>query len=175
LRGFANLAGRLCGFVRARWLFRGCDLGALVWTGGRVHVEALGSLRIGDRVQIMGGIVPGELICGEGAELVVGASCIFNYGVAIEATRSVRVGARTQIGSMTRIRDGDGRSVAPVVIGDDVWLAHGVLVEPGVRIGDGAVVSAGSVVVSDIPPRSFASGNPARCVSAELFSRLRRA
>src|SRR3954464_70932 len=156
-RGLLDLAGRAAGFVRARWIFKDCDLGARVWAGGRVHVEALGSLRIGERVQIMGGIVSGELVCGKGAELVIGPRCIFNYGVSIEATRSVRVGARTQIGAMTRIRDGDGRSTAPVVIGEDVWLAHGILVEPGVHIGDGAVVSAGSVVVSDVPPRSLAS------------------
>jgi maltose O-acetyltransferase len=67
-------------------------------------------------------------------------------------------------GSMVRIRDAGEGGVAAVLIGDDVWLAHGAIVEPGVTIGAGSVVSAGSVVRSDVPPRSLAVGNPAVCV-----------
>ena len=52
----------------------------------------------------------------------------------------------------------------PVTIGDDVWIATGVLVLPGVTIGDGCVIGAGSVVVKDIPPHSLAAGNPCRVI-----------
>jgi len=48
------------------------------------------------------------------------------------------------------------------VVGHDVWLGYRALVMPGVTIGHGAVVAAGSVVVSDIPPYAIAGGNPAR-------------
>jgi virginiamycin A acetyltransferase len=48
------------------------------------------------------------------------------------------------------------------VVGHDVWLGYRVLVMPGVTIGHGAVVAAGSVVVGDIPPYAIAGGNPAR-------------
>ena len=48
------------------------------------------------------------------------------------------------------------------VVGHDVWLGYRTLVMPGVTIGHGAVVAAGSVVVSDIPPYAIAGGNPAR-------------
>src|SRR3954447_1301234 len=48
------------------------------------------------------------------------------------------------------------------VVGHDVWLGYWTLVMPGVTIGHGAVVAAGSVVVSDIPPYAIAGGNPAR-------------
>jgi maltose O-acetyltransferase len=54
------------------------------------------------------------------------------------------------------------------VLGDDVWVAHGALIEPGVTIGDGAVVSAGAVVTSDVPPRTLAIGNPARVMPLSL-------
>ncbi len=52
----------------------------------------------------------------------------------------------------------------PIVLGNDVWLASGVIVCGGVTIGDGAVVGAGSVVTRDIPPHTFAAGVPARVI-----------
>lgn len=48
------------------------------------------------------------------------------------------------------------------VLGNDVWLGYGVTVMPGVRIGHGAIVAAGSVVTRDIPDYAIAGGNPAR-------------
>lgn len=48
------------------------------------------------------------------------------------------------------------------VIGNDVWIGYESLIMPGVKIGDGAIVAARSVVVSDIPPYTVAGGNPAR-------------
>ena len=52
--------------------------------------------------------------------------------------------------------------VREVVIGDNVWIGHCCMIFPGVRIGDGSVVSAGSVVHSHVPPRAVVAGNPAR-------------
>jgi virginiamycin A acetyltransferase len=48
------------------------------------------------------------------------------------------------------------------VIGNDVWIGYEALILPGVRIGDGAIIGARSVVVSDIPAYTIAGGNPAR-------------
>ena len=48
------------------------------------------------------------------------------------------------------------------LIGNDVWIGYEALIMPGVKIGDGAVIAARSVVVSDIPPYVVAGGNPAR-------------
>jgi maltose O-acetyltransferase len=50
----------------------------------------------------------------------------------------------------------------PIVIGNDVWLGTRVIVLPGVRIGDGAVIGAGSVVTRDVSPRTIVAGAPAR-------------
>lgn len=50
------------------------------------------------------------------------------------------------------------------VFGNDVWLGHDVLVMPGINIGDGAIVAARSVVVSDVPPYSVVGGNPAKVI-----------
>ncbi len=50
------------------------------------------------------------------------------------------------------------------VIGNDVWLGYDVLVMPGVKIGDGAIVAARSVVVSEVPAYSVVGGNPAKVI-----------
>jgi hypothetical protein len=58
----------------------------------------------------------------------------------------------------------------PIEIGRDVWLAGRVTVRPGVKIGDGAVVVAGSVVESDVPAHFMASGIPARLLPKLAFA-----
>ncbi len=52
----------------------------------------------------------------------------------------------------------------PVVVGNDCWFGASVTVCPGVTIGDGCVIGAGSVVTKDIPPHTFAAGNPCRVI-----------
>lgn len=49
-----------------------------------------------------------------------------------------------------------------IVIGDNVWLGDRVMVLGGVNIGEGAIIQAGSVVVSDIPALGIAGGHPAK-------------
>lgn len=51
-----------------------------------------------------------------------------------------------------------------VVIGDDVWIGHRVMLLPGVHIGNGCVIAAGAVVTKDIPDYSVAGGVPARVI-----------
>lgn len=48
------------------------------------------------------------------------------------------------------------------VIGNDVWIGYDSLIMPGVKIGDGAIVAARSVVTADVPPYAIVGGNPAR-------------
>lgn len=48
------------------------------------------------------------------------------------------------------------------VIGNDVWIGHGALILPGLRIGDGAIIGAGAVVTSSVAPYTIVAGNPAR-------------
>ncbi len=58
--------------------------------------------------------------------------------------------------------------VAPILIRTGSWIAIGSLILPGVTIGEGAVVSAGSVVLKDVPPNCLVRGNPATVVY-EIF------
>lgn len=61
----------------------------------------------------------------------------------------------------------------PVRIGNNVWLGAGVIVLPGVTIGDDSVIGAGSVVTKDVPPGVVAVGNPCR-VLREIGERDRQ-
>lgn len=51
-------------------------------------------------------------------------------------------------------------------IGNNVWLGGGVIVCPGVTIGDNSVIGAGSVVTKDVPANVAAAGNPCRVIRA---------
>ena len=52
----------------------------------------------------------------------------------------------------------------PITIGSNVWFGGGVIVCPGVTIGDRCVIGAGSVVTKDIPPDTMAAGNPCKVI-----------
>ncbi len=52
----------------------------------------------------------------------------------------------------------------PVHIGNDCWFGANVVVCPGVTVGDGCVIGAGSVVTKDVPAHTFAAGNPCRVI-----------
>jgi len=54
--------------------------------------------------------------------------------------------------------------VAPVSIGDFVWIGVNVTVLPGVTIGEGAIVAAGAVVTRDVPALAVVAGVPARVI-----------
>lgn len=81
-----------------------------------------------------------------GGQLSIGSDCLVNYGIAILTSRRVELGSHCLIGSRTLILDSYQGRTDPVVIEDDVWLAHGVTVMPGVKIGKGSIISAGTVV-----------------------------
>lgn len=52
--------------------------------------------------------------------------------------------------------------IRPVVVGNNVWIGTRVIILPGVRVGDGAVIAAGSVVTKDVPENAIVGGVPAR-------------
>ena len=52
----------------------------------------------------------------------------------------------------------------PVIIGNDVWIGGRVTILPGVHVGDGAIIGAGSVVTHDVEPYSIVGGNPAKLI-----------
>jgi len=64
-----------------------------------------------------------------------------------------------------------------VVLEDHVWVGIRVLILPGVRVGEGAIIAAGSVVTKDVPPGAIVGGNPARVIGQrdmEAFTALKQ-
>jgi maltose O-acetyltransferase len=136
--------------------------------GHRILAELLGAL--GEGVEIRA-----PFYCDYGYQIEVGARTFANFGLVALDVASIRIGEDVQIGPYVQLltpthpvepeprlsRIEGGR---PIIIGDNVWLGGGVIVCPGVTIGENAVVGAGAVVVKDLPPNVLAVGNPARVI-----------
>ncbi len=75
-----------------------------------------------------------------------------------------------------RYLEGHPASRGNVTIGNDVWIGYGSLIVSGVKIGDGAVIGANSVVTKPVPPYAVVAGNPAKIIryrfSTEIVDRL---
>jgi maltose O-acetyltransferase len=187
-QGPALLAWKGLGFasaeVRSRVTFRGAAaLGLGVRIVGRspsIHNPG-GTLVIGDSVVFAAPVTPIRLELTQGAVLTIGDECFLNDGIWLGCTERVTIGRRVLIGPGVRCLDNDYHELyrrrilptpMPITIEDDVWLASGCIVLPGVSVGRGAVVGAGAVVVSDVPPFTLVAGNPARVIrtlDAERF------
>jgi len=113
------------------------------------------------------------------AELIVGDD-VGMSGCTICAAERISVGNDCLIGANVLIANTDfhpiaaqGRSyskenvqTAPVVIGDNVFIGANAMILKGSRIGDNAVIGAGSVVTGDIPTDAVAAGAPARVIGS---------
>ncbi len=117
----------------------------------------------------------------------IGEKCCFN-GLIIGGGGKVTIGdylhSGTECQIITQNHNYEGDKIPydatyiykDVSIGDFVWLGNRVLILPGVSIGDGAIIQAGSVVVSDIPDYAIAGGHPAKVFSyrdKDHFEKLR--
>jgi maltose O-acetyltransferase len=132
----------------------------------RLLRELLGE--VGDGV-----VVKPPFRCDYGSQISIGARTFVNYGCVVLDVVPVRIGADCQVASNVQLlaathpvepeprREG-WEYGEPITIGDNVWLGGGVIVCPGVTIGEDSVVGAGAVVTRDLPPRVVAAGNPAR-------------
>ena len=102
------------------------------------------------------------------APVTFGDNCMLGPNVTIATTRHPLVAderrGRAYEHSFAGGKLADLELVAPVTVGDDVWIAAGVVICPGVNIGSGAVIGAGSVVMSDIPANTLAYGVPCRAI-----------
>lgn len=77
--------------------------------------------------------------------------------------------------SMSPILSDECKSPDRTVIGNDVWLGAGCIIKQGVKIGDGAVVGAGSFVNKDVEPFSIVVGSPAKLLRYRFGEDVREA
>jgi acetyltransferase-like isoleucine patch superfamily enzyme len=128
---------------------------------------------------------------GERGFVSIGDHCRFEEAFLI-AEQEIRIGDRVTIGWRATIVDCDFHPIAPaerltdvvacsplaggmvrpalacrpVVIEDDAWIGPNATILKGVRIGRGAFVEPGAVVVQDVPTRARVLGNPARSIGS---------
>jgi maltose O-acetyltransferase len=113
--------------------------------------------------------------CDYGCHIRLGTGTFLNFGCVILDCAWVTIGDRVQIGPSVQIYAGthpveaDKRAAGiefarPVTIGDDVWIGGGAILCPGVSIGSGTTIGAGSVVRRDIPSNVVVAGNPCRLI-----------
>lgn len=160
--------------LTGRFNLRRCDhVGARPRTRRRPYIENMGSIHIGNDVNINSRNVQTDLVSGPEGLLEIGNEVSINFGVSIVANKKVSIGDRVRLGPYTMIYDsnlhvhGDRFKRAegdPVVIEDDVWLATRVMVLKGSRIGKGSMVASGSVVSGIVPPYTVVGGIPARII-----------
>lgn len=141
-------------------------------------------MRIGDRTTLCGA----QFATSERGVIEIGADCYID-GASLIAEERVTLGDRVILGVQVTIADsdfhpidpeqraldcvalspsGDGKRppflTRPVTVENDVWIGFGAVLLKGVRVGEGAIIGAGSVVTKDVPAGMFVSGNPARVI-----------
>lgn len=171
---------RMCGGVRVGgsvivkgWPHLEIDRGATVHIGDRV---TLNSSNDGYHINMHS---PVKLYAeGQGTQIIIGANTRI-HGTCLHACERIEIGEKCLIAANTQIFDSSGHDLSfenvearlntkgqtkPVIVEDCVWIGANCLILPGVRIGRGTVIAAGSVVTKSIPPMSLAGGNPARVI-----------
>lgn len=117
-----------------------------------------------------------------GDELIIGKFCSIASG-----TKFIMGSANHRLGSVTtypfNVFGGSWQENTPdhmsqlpfkgdIVIGNDVWIGRESIIMPGVKIGDGAIIAAYSVVTKDVEPYSVVGGNPARFIKKRFNDEL---
>ncbi len=143
-----------------------------IYEYGKIIIEDNGKLFINESSCVERG---SEIIVYKDASLCIGKNTGIGSYCNIRATGKIQIGDNVLIAQFVSIIDGQyeykdktiifGKEhfkVEHVCIGNNVWIGIGAILLPGVTIGDGAVIGAGSVVTKDIPPYAVAFGSPAR-------------
>lgn len=117
---------------------------------------------------------------GSPANLVVGNECFIGSHVHLALHEKINLGNNVVVNDgcvlLTASHDVNcpnwSHVKAPIVIEDYAWIATNSMILPGVTIGKGAVVGAGSVVTKSVPPYQVVAGNPARMVKERTLKEL---
>ncbi|MBA6326356.1 acetyltransferase [Colwellia sp. MB02u-6] len=116
-------------------------------------------------------------------QIKFGNNCQINDSVHIAAINNIHIGNNVLIAGKVFITDhqhgnysGENQSLpqevasdrllssGPVIIADNTWIGEGVVILPGVTIGENSIVGANSVVTKNIPMNAIACGNPAKVI-----------
>ncbi len=152
-------------------------LGKEIFIGDNVTISdnvqiSCKKIKIGCRTRIdarctIGGLPTprSELVLGN--DVWVFEDCYLNTSCKLTIGNGTGIGGWTMIwthGSWQSVLDGYPIAFADTTLGENVWLPWHIIIMPGITIGSGATLGAGSVVTRDIPAKSLALGAPAKVV-----------
>jgi acetyltransferase-like isoleucine patch superfamily enzyme len=123
-----------------------------------------GRVKLGEYALVHGA----RIICD--AEIIIGDYALISWNVVLMDTYRVPFDSQARRQELELIPHRSKRLAAaevparPIHIERNVWVGFDACVLPGVRIGEGSVVGARSVVADDVPPFTVVAGNPARAI-----------
>lgn len=179
LRAIISRLSVICSWLRCQWAHlshAGVKFGMRIRLEGdvKLHVTDGGRLYLEDEVFISRGT---SLTVQQGS-VNIGKRTFIGAWVTLVSKEKIVIGNDCLIAERVTVRDQDheihgqsqllirlsGVRVAPISIGNDVWIGAGAAVLKGVTIGDGAVVAANAVVTRDVPERAIVADLPARVI-----------
>lgn len=139
--------------------------------GNQIHIAADARVELGPRAWLRTEYGPNQITAFRGARVAVGRDALLN-GAMLHTKGEISIGCECRLAFGSRIMDADFHAldrdtperIAPIRIGDRVWIGADAIVLRGVTIGDDVVVGAGAVVTRDLPSHCLAVGQPARPV-----------
>ena len=153
LASFANGArlGPNCVVVGGKNIRLGSNSEA---SAGCCFIADGGQIQVGDRVKFNHNV---HLNASVGGDIKVGDDCLIGPGVVLRS-------ASHNFDDLNIAINQQGHSAADIILANNVWLAANVVVLPGVELGSGCVVAAGSVVTKSFPENSVIAGVPGKRV-----------
>lgn len=156
LKHTAKEHGYTGAFARTRFLYRrGMDyfwqvLSRIVpYSGIKIRLHRMRGVKIGRNVHIgpmvtLDDVYPNFIVIEDGVS-IAGQNFILTHNKPMQYHRHL-----------------SEAFLGPVIIKKNAWIAIGVIILPGVTIGEGAIVASGSVVTKDVPPNTLVGGIPAK-------------
>lgn len=180
---------RLNQIERKEYIDRNAVIGKNVFISNLIEIVNVSNNRnkitIGDNSRIMGDL----LTIHESGEINIGDNCFLGQQSRIWSAQKIVIGNRVLISHNVNIHDNNSHPLdwqlrheefvnfvatgkhdavdlksQQILIEDDVWIGFNTIILKGVRIGRGAIIGAGSLVVKDVEPWTINVGNPLRCV-----------
>jgi acetyltransferase-like isoleucine patch superfamily enzyme len=155
---------------------RNVSIEGLPFISGHCEIHIGSDVYLGGKLDVLSGRFF------EKPRLVIKDKAELGWNVRLTVNREIIIEERVRVSSDCRISDSDGhpreadlrarnaplnpKDIRPVRICQDAWIGNGTHIMKGVTIGEGAIIGANSVVITDIPPFALALGNP-----AEVFFR----
>ena len=109
----------------------------------------------------------------KGTKVQIGNYCSFARGCKMVTTNHPITHAALSDQVLTNRSHDSIVQLQNIIIGNDVWCGFNVLIMPGVTIGDGAIIGAGSVVTKDVEPYAIMGGVPAKLIRYRFPEKIR--